>query len=85
MNKISIIGSGFSSAVLSKNLKKNPLCAKTPILFMTTQGIDSVKRLPEFTLFSGVISKPLNDAIFTSAVQSLINTINDEYLPKMAL
>ena len=75
----------MNGVVLSKNLKKNPFCTKTPILFMTTQGIDSVKRLPEFTLFSSIISKPFNETTFISVVESLTNTFNDEDLPKIAL
>ena len=75
----------MNGVVLSKNLKKNPLCSKTPILFMTTQGIDSVKRLPEFTLFSSIISKPLNETTFISVIDSLSNTFSNENLPKVAL
>lgn len=75
----------MNGVTLSKNLKKNPHCAKTPILFMTTQGIDSIKSLPEFTLFSSIISKPLNEATFISVVDSLTNTFNDESFPKVAL
>jgi len=70
---------------LSKNLKNNPFCAKTPILFMTTQGIDSVKLLPEFTLFSSIISKPLNETTFISVVESLTNTFDDKDLSRIAL
>jgi two-component system chemotaxis response regulator CheY len=75
----------MNGVVLSKNLKKNPFCAKTPILFMTTQEIDSVKRLAEFTLFSSIISKPLNGTTFISVVESLMSTFNDENLPKIVL
>ncbi|MBL4899948.1 MAG: response regulator [Colwellia sp.] len=75
----------MNGVVLSKNLKKTPFCAKTPILFMTTQGIDSIKELPEFTLFSSIISKPLNETTFISVVESLINTFNDKDLPRIAL
>ena len=75
----------MNGVVLSKNLKQKPFCAKTPILFMTTQEIDSVKRLPEFTLFNSIISKPVNKTTFISAVESLTNTFNDESLPKIAL
>lgn len=75
----------MNGVILSKNLKKNPFCAQTPILFMTTQGIDSVKRLPEFTLFSSIISKPLNETTFISVVESLTNTFKNEDLPKIAL
>ena len=75
----------MNGVVLSKNLKNNPLCSKTPILFMTTQGIDSVKSLPEFTLFSSIISKPLNETTFISVVESLSNSFINEDLPKIAL
>lgn len=75
----------MNGVTLSKNLKKNTFCAKTPILFMTTQGIDTVKRLPEFTLFSRIISKPFNEATFISVVESLTNAINAEDSPKVAL
>ncbi|MDX2368748.1 MAG: response regulator [Colwellia sp.] len=75
----------MNGVVLSKNFKKIPFCAKTPILFMTTQGIDSIKSLPEFTLFSSIISKPLNETTFISVVESLTNTLNDECLSKIAL
>ena len=75
----------MNGVVLSKNLKQKSFCAKTPILFMTTQEIDSIKRLPEFTLFSSIISKPLNETTFISVVESLTNTMNDDHLSKMAL
>jgi two-component system chemotaxis response regulator CheY len=75
----------MNGVTLSKNLKRNPFCAKTPILFMTTQGIDTVKRLPEFTLFSRIISKPINETTFISVVESLTNTVNDQDSPKVAL
>ncbi|MFT5852215.1 MAG: two-component system chemotaxis response regulator CheY [Colwellia sp.] len=75
----------MNGVTLSKNLKKNTFCAKTPIIFMTTQGIESVKRLPEFTLFSSIISKPFNESTFISVVESLTTTVNDEEPPKVAL
>jgi len=75
----------MNGVVLSKNLKQKTGCAKTPILFMTTQEIDTVKRLPEFTLFSSIISKPFNEATFISVVESLTNTFNDENSSKIAL
>lgn len=75
----------MNGVVLSKNFKKTSFCVQTPILFMTTQGIDSIKKLPEFTLFSSIISKPLNETTFISVVESLTNTYNYEYLPKIAL
>jgi two-component system chemotaxis response regulator CheY len=75
----------MNGVVLSKNLKKISFCSQTPIIFMTTQGIDSVKRLPEFNLFSRVISKPVNEADFISVLESLTDTVNDEDLSKIAL
>ncbi|WP_114327130.1 response regulator [Candidatus Colwellia aromaticivorans] len=75
----------MNGIVLSRNLKKTPFCAKTPILFMTTQGIDSVERLPEFILFSRIISKPINETTFISVVESLTNIVNDEELQRIAL
>ena len=75
----------MNGVVLSKNLKKTPFCAKTPILFMTTQGIDSVKVLPEFTLFSSIISKPINETTFISVVESLTNIFTSEDSHNLAL
>ncbi len=75
----------MNGVILSKNLKNIPFCAKTPILFMTTQDLDSIKQLSEFALFSRIISKPLNETTFISAVESLTNTFSEEYLPKIAL
>jgi two-component system chemotaxis response regulator CheY len=75
----------MNGVVLSKNLKKISFCSQTPILFMTTQGIESVKKLPEFTLFSRVISKPFNKADFISAFESLLDTFNDQDFSKIAL
>lgn len=65
----------MNGVTLSKNLKKTPLCANTPILFMTTQNKKSVKELPEFSLFDGVVSKPLNKVEFISAVKCLIGDL----------
>lgn len=75
----------MNGLILSKNLKQKSLCAKTPILFMTTQEIDSIKRLPEFTLFSRIISKPFNEAAFISVVESLTNTFNEDHIANIAL
>jgi CheY-like chemotaxis protein len=62
----------MNGVTLSKNLKQTPYCAETPILFMTTQGKASVENLPEFSLFDGVINKPLNEAELLTAVTALI-------------
>ena len=75
----------MNGVILSKNLKQKLFCAKTPILFMTTQEIDSIKILPEFMLFDSIISKPLNEITFISVVESLTNTFDDEHLTNIAL
>ena len=62
----------MDGVILSKNLKQNPLCVNTPILFMTTQNKTSVEELPEFSLFNDVISKPLNEVDLGMAVKRLI-------------
>jgi len=64
----------MNGVILSKNLKQTPFCAQTPILFMTTQGKESVENLPEFNLFDDIITKPLNEAEFMSAVKRLIDS-----------
>jgi two-component system chemotaxis response regulator CheY len=63
----------MNGVTLSKNLKQTPFCAKTPILFMTTKGRDSVVNLPEFILFNDLITKPLEEDELISAVKGLIN------------
>lgn len=75
----------MNGVVLSKNLKKASTFSETPIIFMTTQDIDSVKKLPEFSLFNRVITKPVNESDFISVIESLTDTFNDENLTKMAL
>ncbi|RHW75633.1 response regulator [Colwellia sp. RSH04] len=45
---------------LTKNLKQTPQCKAIPILFMTTQGLDAVSKLEEFSQFSDVICKPVD-------------------------
>lgn len=45
---------------LTKNLKQTPQCKVIPILFMTTQGLDTVSKLEEFSQFSDVICKPVD-------------------------
>jgi hypothetical protein len=43
----------------------------TPVLFMTTQGTQSLKSLSEFTLFDKVIDKPIDEVSFFSAITDL--------------
>ena len=56
---------------LTKNLKSHPELADIKIIFMTTQGINSVKALPEFNLFDKVIDKPINKVGFIDLVVEL--------------
>jgi CheY-like chemotaxis protein len=62
----------MNGVTLSKNLKQTTFCAQTPILFMTTQGKESIECLPEFNLFNGIINKPLNEDEFATQVKRLI-------------
>lgn len=61
----------MNGAQLVKNLKQNEHCAAIPVLFMTTQGLAEAESLPEFSLFSDVISKPLNNEILLKKLHSL--------------
>ena len=56
---------------LTKNIKSNPIVSDTPVLFMTTQGTQSLKKLTEFTLFDKVIDKPIDEDSFFSAITDL--------------
>ena len=64
----------MNGVTLSKNLKQTAFCENTPILFMTTQDKSSVESLAEFPLFDDLITKPLNEDEFTSAVKRLIKS-----------
>ncbi len=64
----------MNGVTLTKNLKKTEFCSNTPVLFMTTQNKESIKDLPEFSLFDSVLSKPLNEVEFISAVKGLIGS-----------
>lgn len=65
----------MNGVTLSKNLKQTLSCEATPVLFMTTQGKASVENLPEYDLFDEIVSKPINEIEFLSAIRSLINDI----------
>ena len=56
---------------LVKNLKQTEHCATTSVLFMTTQGISEAESLPEYSLFSDVIAKPLNNEELLQKLYSL--------------
>lgn len=64
----------MNGVTLAKNLKKTACCAQTPILFMSTQGKDSIECLPEFNLFESVAIKPLNETGFIKEVKGLISS-----------
>jgi CheY-like chemotaxis protein len=59
---------------LSKNLAQNEKTVNTPILFMTTQGRESVESLEEHKLFSAVIEKPVEQ----SSLFSLVKTFSSQ-------
>jgi len=60
----------MNGVVLTKNLKKNIHCKNTPIIFMTTQGKESIKSLDEFSLFADVLSKPINNHDFILTIST---------------
>lgn len=62
----------MNGITLSKNLKNTPSCVGIPILFMTTQDEENVEKLPEFSLFDGLLHKPFNDDDFLCALRALI-------------
>ena len=59
---------------LSKNLKSMPQLATTPIVFMTTQDVKSVKGLEEADLFYSLMAKPINETLLTNTLGELTNT-----------
>lgn len=63
----------MNGAQLSKNLKQNHQYKNTPILFMTTQGIEVAESLPESQLFSAIINKPIDEALFFKLISQLSN------------
>ncbi len=67
---------------LTKNLKQTPSCADVPIVFMTTQDINTVKELAEYPLFASVIAKPIEKQAFLDALAlvDIANTSFEQYL-----
>ncbi len=61
----------MNGAQLTKNLNKNELYKNIPILFMTTQGIEAAKLLPEYQFFSAVITKPIDQPELLMLVSQL--------------
>lgn len=58
---------------LTKNLKANPLYSLVPVIFMTTQGIHTLKNIVEYSLFDKVIDKPINAEYFLTLLSELVN------------
>ena len=76
----------MNGVLLSKNIKKTEQYNKTPIVFITTQPADTVKNLPEFSLFEQVVNKPINESEFISTVSLLLsNGIQANNTPSIAL
>jgi len=59
---------------LTKNLKGNYRFSQVPVIFMTTQGIQTVNNLVEFSLFDKVIDKPINEANFLITLSECTST-----------
>ena len=68
----------MNGITLTKNLKKLPVSANMPVLFMTTKSKDMIEKLPEFKLFDEVITKPLNEDNFMSIVNRLLGNTSKE-------
>ncbi len=58
---------------LTKNLKGNQLSSSVPIIFMTTQGTQTLKHLAEFSLFDKVIDKPIKEKCFLTILSELVD------------
>lgn len=59
---------------LTKNLKANQLSSLVPVIFMTTQGVQTLKHLAEFSLFDKVIDKPINEEYFLTILSELADS-----------
>jgi len=46
---------------LTKNLRQNETYADTPVIFMTTQGQESVKQLCNIEMFNAIVDKPIDE------------------------
>ena len=51
----------MNGLVLVKNLRQHLDTQHAPILFMSTQGVDSLKNLPEYPMFTFTIDKPIDE------------------------
>ena len=65
---------------LSKNLKNRAEMNDIKIIFMTTQGIHTLRTLPEFSLFDDVIDKPITQNRLIDAITALsgLTALTDE-------
>lgn len=54
-----------------KNLKAKDELSVSPILFMTTQGIDTLDSIAESKYFDAVISKPIDENLFFNVINQL--------------
>ncbi len=54
---------------LTKHVRQSEIYANTPVIFMTTQGQNSVESLCNIDLFSAIVDKPIDE-------QNLVNLIN---------
>lgn len=59
---------------LVKNLKQRDVTCNVPVLFMTTQDVNSLTQLDEYALFDAIISKPIDEDLFYSAINQLLPT-----------
>ena len=55
---------------LTKHVRQHELYLNTPLIFMTTQGHNSVKSICDSNLFTAIVDKPVDE-------QNLLNLIND--------
>ncbi|WP_281558999.1 response regulator [Thalassomonas sp. RHCl1] len=51
----------MNGLVLVKNLRQHLDTQHAPILFMSTQGVESLKALPEYPMFTFSIAKPIDE------------------------
>lgn len=58
---------------LTRNLSQQSTKVLSPILFMTTQGVDAINNTPEAPLFTTIFTKPINEENLLSQVAHLNN------------
>jgi two-component system chemotaxis response regulator CheY len=67
----------MNGVLLSKNLSNNEHCKDTPILFMSTKDLEEVKQLPERSLFSQILAKPIQEKELLSALEIIEESNKD--------